>query len=63
MGGSILTKIKAKYIGDWDPEYEPGQTYDICDLPEYPNGDMVAAYNSHGEAYVMPKKLFAPTDS
>ena len=55
MGGSILTKIKAMYIGDWDPEYEPGQTYEICELPEYPNGDMVAANNSHGEANVMPK--------
>ena len=53
-------RIKAKYVGEWDPEYLPGRVYEISALPEDPNGDKIAAYNSHGEAYVMPARLFEP---
>ena len=60
MGGHILTRTKAKYVGGWDPEYQPGKIYEISALPEYPGGEKVAAYNSHGEAYVIPARLFEP---
>lgn len=62
MGGYILTKTKAKYIGDWDPEYQPGKIYEIHSLPEYPDGEMIAACNDYGEAYAMPASLFEPVN-
>lgn len=53
-------KTKAKYIGEWDPEYTPGEIYLTYPINEFPNGELIAAENKYGEAYAMPRKLFEP---
>lgn len=57
-----MKKTKARYIGDWDPEYTPGEIYKICPLKDtvkgFPPGSLIGAYNAYGEAYVMPAALF-----
>ena len=53
-------KTKAKYIGPDDTEYKNGEVYSIFPIKEAPGGEVVAAENIHGEAYVMPAKLFEP---
>lgn len=58
MGGYILKKIKAKYIGPNDTEYQTGKEYMIYPLKDVPDGRLIAAENIHGEAYVMPANLF-----
>ncbi len=58
MGGYILKKTKAKYIGPDDTEYRNGKEYMIFPIKEVPDGSLIAAENAYGEAYVMPAKLF-----
>lgn len=58
MGGFILTKSKAKYIGPDDTEYKNGEMYTVYPIKEIPDGSIIAAENSYGEAYAMPAKLF-----
>lgn len=53
-----MTKTKAKYIGENDPEFRKGNVYMIFALEEFPSGEMIAAENDYGEAYVMPANLF-----
>ena len=60
MGGFILKKIRAVYIGPVDPEYKPMKEYWIYPIKEYPDGALVAAENQHGEAYAMPAYMFVP---
>jgi hypothetical protein len=60
MGGFILTKIKAKYIGPDDSEYKNGEIYSIFSIKEIPDGSVIAAENAYGEAYAMPANLFEP---
>lgn len=53
-----MTKIKAKYVGEWDPEFAPGEVYTIYQIKDMSDERLVAAENKYGEAYVMPKSLF-----
>lgn len=57
-----MTKIKAKYIGDWDPEYTYGEIYLISPVTEFGHGKLIAAENKYGEAYIRPKELFVPIE-
>lgn len=59
MGGYILTKIKAKYIGPDDVEYKNGKEYMVYPIKDIPDGSIIAAENDYGEAYAMPAKYFA----
>lgn len=52
-----MTKIKARYIGEPDPEYVPNEVYYIYDAKDV-DKSLVAAENKHGEAYLMPRELF-----
>lgn len=58
MGGYILKKNKAKYIGPDDTEYKNGQVYMIYPIKDIPDGSIIAAENAYGEAYAMPANLF-----
>ena len=58
MGGYILKKIKAIYVGPDDVEYQNGKEYMIYPIADVPDGSLVAAENAYGEAYVMPANLF-----
>lgn len=51
-------KSKAKYIGPDDTEYKNGEVYTVYTIEEIPDGSIIAAENSYGEAYAMPAKLF-----
>ncbi len=53
-----MTKSKAKYIGPDDTEYKNGEVYTVYPIKEISDGSIIAAENSHGEAYAMPAKLF-----
>lgn len=57
----ILKKIKARYIGEPDPEYVPNEVYYIYDAKDV-DKSLVAAENKRGEAYLMPRKLFEPVE-
>lgn len=58
MGGYILKKTKAKYIGPDDVEYKNGKVYMIYPIKDVPDGSLVAAENAYGEPYAMPANLF-----
>lgn len=58
MGGYILKKTKAKYIGPDDTEYKSGKEYMIYPIKDVPDGSIIAAENAYGEAYAMPANLF-----
>ena len=58
MGGYILKKTKAKYVGPNDTEYQYGKEYMIYPLKDVSDGSLIAAENIYGEAYVMPANLF-----
>ena len=58
MGGYILKKTRAKYIGPDDVEYKNGKEYMIYPIKDVPDGSLIAAENAYGEAYAMPAKLF-----
>lgn len=58
MGGYTLTKTKAEYIGPEDTEYRKGGVYLTYPVKEVPDGSLIAAENSYGEAYVMPARYF-----
>ena len=58
MGGFILTKIKAKYVGPDDVEYKNGRIYKIFPIRDVPDGSLIAAENDYGDAYAMPAELF-----
>ena len=60
MGGYILKKTKAKYIGPNDTEYQNGKEYMIYPIKDVPDGSVIAAENAYGEAYAMPANLFEP---
>lgn len=62
MGGYILKKTRAKYIGPDDVEYRNGKEYMIYPIKEIPDGSIIAAENSQGEAYAMPANLFEPVE-
>lgn len=57
----ILTKIKARYIGEPDPEYVPNEVYFIYEAKDV-DKSLIAAENKYGEAYLMPRKLFKPVE-
>ena len=56
-----MTKIKARYIGEPDPEYVPNEVYFIYEAKEV-DKSLIAAENKYGEAYLMPRKLFKPVE-
>ena len=58
MGGFILKRIKAKYIGPDDVEYQHGKVYTIFPIKDIPDGSLIAAENEYGEAYAMPANRF-----
>lgn len=58
MGEYILKKIRARYIGPDDVEYKHGKEYMIYPIKDVSDGNIIAAENAHGEAYVMPASLF-----
>lgn len=58
MGGYILIKTDAKYIGQNDPEFENGKVYKVYPIKDRSDGKLIAAENKHGEAYAMPAALF-----
>lgn len=58
MGGYILKKTKAKYIGPDDTEYKNGKVYTVYPIKEISDGSLIAAENAYGEAYAMPANLF-----
>lgn len=58
MGGYILKKTRAKYIGPDDVEYKNGNEYMVYPIKDVHDGSLIAAENSYGEAYVMPANLF-----
>ena len=53
-----MKKTRAKYIGPDDTEYRNGKEYMVYPIKEVPDGTLIAAENTYGEAYVMPSKLF-----
>ena len=57
-----MKKIRAKYTGPDDMEYQNGKEYMISPIKEIPDGSLVAAENSYGEAYAMPANLFEPIE-
>lgn len=58
MGGYILKKTRAKYIGPDDVEYKNGNEYMVYPIKEVPDGSLIAVENIYGEAYAMPANLF-----
>ena len=57
-----MKKIRAKYIGPDDTEYQNGKEYMIYPIKEIPDSNIIAAENSYGEAYAMPANLFESID-
>ena len=57
-----MTKTKARYTGEWDPEFTPGEVYLTFPIKDRSDGKLIAAENKHGETYAMPAELFQPIE-